>query len=218
MNHVYDSHDREHFRDLMREFPVSNQPTVTDALKVLHTRYDKLNADHFVSTLSCTSIKNFSRLFSYLPLILNSYLFNGIVSNHEYYRRITDNNYGVVYFGPNSRFEGYQPQHITNGVRSACSCLNIDEKNAIHNAVQFYQQFVMIHPFYDANGRIGRFIVEVYLNFHGFGIIWKKLCANTKWIRKLNECHKRFDGPEYERYLNYLVEHWKKFIFEATNN
>ncbi len=202
---------------LMRDFPVNDSPSISETLKIIHARYDKLNSDRLVNVLSCVSRAEFSRVFSLLPIILHSYLFKGIISNYDCYRQVTDVNNGIVHFGPNSKFNGYSPQNIDEGVRMACSSLIIDDGKAVYNAVKFYQQFVMVHPFYDANGRIGRFIVEVYLNFYGIGIVWKKLCANTQWLKKLNNCHKRFNGREYDRYLDLLVAHWKKFVFDVKN-
>ena len=197
----------------MRDFPVSEAPTLDDALKKIHARYDKLNTDHFVNILSCASSKNFVRFFSYLPLMLHQYLLNGIVSNADHYRRDSDPDHGRIFFGPNQRFTGWPPRDIEKGIRMASSHLVVNENKAIHNAVKFYQQFVMVHPFYDTNGRIGRFIVEAFLNFHGIGIFWEKLCANMTWLKKLNDCHKRFNGPDYDRYLGFLVSHWAKFTF-----
>lgn len=197
----------------MRDFPVSVPPSIDDALKQIHARYDKLNTDGFVNILSCVSSKKFNHIFLYLPLILHQYLLNGTVSNADCYRQEFDPDQGAIFFGPNQKFRGWQPREIAEGVRMASSCLIIDESKAMHNAVKFYQQFVMVHPFYDANGRIGRFIVETYLNFHGIGIVWEKLCANTKWLKKLNDCHKRFNGQDYDRYLELLVAHWSKFTF-----
>ncbi|CAK8722170.1 hypothetical protein GCAAIG_11810 [Candidatus Electronema halotolerans] len=44
-------------------------------------------------------------------------------------------------------------------------------------AASFYQRFVYIHPFNDGNGRIARFIVEVYLIYHQHRIDFERLCA-----------------------------------------
>jgi len=198
----------------MRDFPVNAPPSIDNALKKVHTRYDKLNNDYFISLLACVNSNDFTKFFNYLPLLLHQYLFSGILSNAELYRQGTDLNNGVIFFGPAGKFEGYPPKNIEIGLQMAGSHLIIDESNAVHNAVKFYQQFVMVHPFYDANGRIGRFTVETYLNFHGTSIRWRGLYANTKWLKKLNECHKRFNKPQYDRYLDYLVDHWHKYTFK----
>lgn len=98
-------------------------------------------------------------------------------------------------------------------MQRAASHLILRTDDSVYHAVKFYQQFVQIHPFYDANGRIGRFLLEIYLNLHGIGMQWKKLYANEKWIKKLNDCHRRKGASEYERYLGYLVSHWNKCTF-----
>lgn len=76
----------------------------------------------------------------------------------------------------------------------------------------------MVHPFYDANGRIGRFMLETYLNFHNMIVQWQKLHANEKWLKRLNECHKRFHSDNYELYLNRLVKHWRLSTREFKNH
>ena len=57
--------------------------------------------------------------------------------------------------------------------------------NPVRDAVTFYQQFVCIHPFYDANGRIGRFITSLYLDYHGLHISWAGLSQNQQWLKNL---------------------------------
>ncbi|MCF6185875.1 MAG: Fic family protein [Desulfobulbaceae bacterium] len=215
MNHRNDTHDREYLKQLQQDFSVDvpSPLSTSKALTAIYARYGKLNSDAFIIKLSTIGGEQFTAIFSKLPLILHRYLFAGILSNFDKYRISTDPGDGAVFFGPDQRFPGAPPDTIEQSVREACSVFVIDPMDAPYNAVKFYQQFVMIHPFYDANGRIGRFMVEVYLNFHGWGISWEKLCTNEQWIKKLNDCHKRFEQPVYDHYVDLLVNHWKKFIF-----
>lgn len=213
MNHQSDSNDKEHFRTLMRDFPVIDSPTIDQALKTVYSRYDKLNTDEFVKKLMGLDEINFSKLFRYLPFLLHGYLFEGIFSNAGKYRSHDDPANGFIAFGPRQKFKGVSPALIEDGVVHATSNLTKNTADAVFSAVKFYQQFVMVHPFYDANGRIGRFILETYLNYHGIGVLWGKLCSNEKWIKKLNNCHTMFNQPKYNEYLEYLVRHWRRFTF-----
>lgn len=198
----------------MRDFPLIEAPSVDDALRIVHARFDKLNAEKFIQKLVALQREDFRRFFEYLPLLLHDYLFDSLLANAGKYRQASDAGGGLVLFGLQQQFQGASPSSIADDVKKAASNLIPGSTDSVYNAVKFYQQFVCIHPFYDANGRIGRFIVEVYLNYYNIGIQWKKLCANEKWIKKLNDCHKRMNSPEYERYVNFLVSHWRHFIFE----
>jgi fido (protein-threonine AMPylation protein) len=198
----------------MRDFPVDDSPTVDHSLKRVYSRFNRLNTDEFVLKLMRLDEIDFSKLFSHLPLFLHSYLFKGIFSNAGNYRSHDDPGNGYIAFGLRQKFRGVPPSSIEDGVNRAISNLTKNTEDAVVNAVRFYQQFVMVHPFYDANGRIGRFILETYLNYHGIGVMWGESCSNEKWINKLNKCHKRFDQPNYDEYLGFLVNHWRKFTFQ----
>ena len=78
----------------------------------------------------------------------------------------------------------------------------------------FYQHFVKVHPFYDANGRIGRLIASIYLEYFEYKVLWKELetTKKNKFLGKLNECHKRQNPPLKEEYLEYLYDFWKPFV------
>ncbi len=52
-------------------------------------------------------------------------------------------------------------------------------------------------------------MTSIFLDYHGFYIAWNKMHQNQRWIKKLNDCHKR---PGDETYIKQLVKHWKKFI------
>ena len=217
MNHRYDSPDEEHFLQLIQDFPVENPPTIDTALSTIFSRFDKLNPDRIVNLLSCHSSEQFTLIFSTLPLIVHDYLFRDILANAGHYRKNEDPGNGLVSFGIRQQFTCSPPDQIKERVKQVCSYLIIDDNDPVYNAVKFYQKFVLVHPFYDANGRIGRFIVETYLNFHGIGMLWKKLCANEKWLKKLNECHKRNNSHEYDKYLRFLVNYWQQFTFQEVD-
>ena len=124
----------------------------------------------------------------------------------------SDPNEGKILFGLRQQFEGSHPNNISEGVQVACSYLTRSTSTPITNVVKFYQQIVHVHPFYDANGRIGRFITSVYLDYHGYHISWQGMRTNEKWLKKLNACHRRMGQDIYQNYLQILVNHWEKFI------
>lgn len=113
----------------------------------------------------------------------------------------------AFFFGPNQQFSGYSPYDIPTGVNGAYSFLIQDAGEPVVQVVRFYQLFVYVHPFYDANGRIGRFIMDVYLHYYGRHISWKKLNKNQKWLKKLNDCHRRVGQESYDRYSQILTNH-----------
>ena len=217
MNHTFDSHDREHLAELMHDFPVENPPSIDQASKLIHLRFDKLNPEQFTVALAPLSDTEFSKRMKSLPWKMHQYLFQGILSNAGLARSYIDPEKGSIYFGPRQQFKGFSPDRITNGVDMACSYLARHTNDPIGSVVNFYQLFVYVHPFYDANGRIGRFITNIYLNHHGLYLSWKRLHHNQKWLRKLNNCHKRFGQCNYDDYLQLVIEHWWKFILRRED-
>ncbi|RWX46168.1 Fic/DOC family protein [Candidatus Electrothrix aarhusensis] len=213
MNHQSDSHDRAHFRELLEDFPVPCPPVLDIALRTVHARFDQLNTEKFIHKLGTLDPEECQKLFIHLPGILHGYLFEDIFANAGLYRQIQDPNNGIIFFGPRQQFQGTPPEGIKGEIQQAVSHLIPRTNKPVYQAIKFYQQFVRVHPFYDANGRIGRFLLEIFLNLHGIGMQWKKLYANEKWIKKLNDCQRRKDVPEYERYLGYLVSHWNQCTF-----
>ena len=180
---------------------------------MVQTRFDKLNTDNFIPRLILLGEAEYRKFFLHMPCVVHRYLFNGIFSNAGQYRLQQDPKQGMVLFGARQQFRGAGPAGIKEDIQQAVAHLHFNAKDPVYDAVKFYQQFVLTHPFYDANGRIGRFLLETHLNLHGIVMEWKKLYANEKWIKKLNSCHRRMGSPEYENYLAYLVAHWRKFTF-----
>jgi len=186
----------------MREFPVAEGPPTEIALHFLHARYSALNADRITTQLPALSPERFHEVFlSLASSRLHEYLFQGLLSNAGQFRKSTDQGGGRVYFGPSQRFQGVPPEEIAQGVMRACGHLSKESQAPLLSVTKFYQQFVFVHPYYDANGRIARFIMDTYLNFHEFSFSWGAMHSSTEWLKKLNDCHKRYPGPKYEDYI-----------------
>ena len=92
--------------------------------------------------------------------------------------------------------------------------MNTSEDPVRASAV-FYYELSAIHPFYDANGRIGRLIVSLYLYRFGYRMDWQTLLENQNtFLKKLNHCIKRREtnASTLNRYINYLVRFWTKYV------
>ena len=70
-----------------------------------------------------------------------------------------------------------------------------------------------VHPFYDANGRIGRLIATMYLESHGVVLSWSEFDSKKKFINKLNRCHLK---PSEETF-GYLVEYLREFTLPLSD-
>ncbi len=80
--------------------------------------------------------------------------------------------------------------------------------------MHFYQAFVKCHPFYDANGRIGRFLVSLYLRRLEYHVLWSEMGGgdSSKFIKKLNQCHDRMGQHNFEKYMGYLVDYFREHV------
>ncbi len=160
--------------------------------------------------------------------MIHEYLFKDILSNAGSFRQQADPDNGIVQFGPaNPRrakeplFTGTSPAKLPEEIDYCCALLTMEDKDPVATSIRFYQLFVAHHPFYDANGRIARIMVTMYLDVHGYYVLWKKLNEelSAKFLKRLNDCHRRMDAPIeiYEKYFQYLLHFWRKAIIKKED-
>ena len=106
---------------------------------------------------------------------------------------------------------------IEEEVNTCVLVLKRDSFDPVVNAAEFYQRFVQIHPFYDGNGRIGRLLVIAYLDSFGLFMNWEEMEQNGKWLKRLNDCHKRYNTLKYNEYLQYHISHWRNYIIKKSD-
>ena len=152
----------------MRYFPV-DPPISLDAAteRIKDFCNSQLPAEELAEALKGLPDKAVYAFFREIPVEFHKQLFEGILNNAGEYRKSTDPNKGEVFFGPSTnQFAGADPSMIESMLRQNISTLTLSSPDPVYVAAKFYQRFVYIHPFNDGNGRIARFIVEVYLIYH----------------------------------------------------
>ncbi|MCB0210375.1 MAG: Fic family protein [Anaerolineae bacterium] len=215
--------------ELMADFPVEDSEfdSVEDAESLLQLRYQALldtlvDSKEILKRLRSIPDEGFLSLFEQLTKSLHRTLFRGILSNAGNYRQSTEPNGGTVYFGAQKgtqpRFIGTPAGEIEQVLHNVFRHLSKSTRDPVVSAVIFYQQFVRVHPFYDANGRICRLLVSLYFDYHRRYVNWDDLQRQGKWIRRLNACHDRQHQPElYNEYLGYLVAHFLNYVSDKAD-
>ncbi|MBN1407644.1 MAG: Fic family protein [Calditrichaceae bacterium] len=213
-----------HVNSLLKDFPTREINTPEDVIKKLNVRYSIISSGasfNLYKDLSKSNLNLFD-ILKLMPRVIHGYLCKDIFSNAGRYRNINDPHNGAVYFGPlrpkdaRVKFEGCHPGKIEIEIENVIRELVDPENDVIKAAIKFYQKFVFIHPFYDLNGRIGRLITNLILNYHQYHAQWKTLEENheikMQFITKLNKCHKQMDKPSYEYKIDNLYRFWKKYV------
>src|ERR1035437_922277 len=231
------ANDSAYLQELIDDFPCNPKASIATAEKWLHERYTSIEFGDFIpkvidilndpSRIIIKNDKSINPLYELFkkgekyPLVffslskeIHKYLFAKILSNAGEFRQSSDKNNGFIGFGgPNRRVAGNLKYHgstpddiIVNLINSFCH-LKEHSSDPLRNGLLFYRKFVRTHPFYDANGRIGRLIIKIYLRKFHLEIQWDKI-SNEKLMKKMNECHKREgDEKEYEKYFGYLYDY-----------
>lgn len=218
-----------YLKKLIRDFPTDIDPGETlNAFQLIAARYQRLEQSyrHMFTHLfrDNKTDKEWSRAFKRIIYTLHRYLFDSILSNAGDVRKTSDPGKGMIGFGgmrhqqQRSRFYGTTPSDIDSELDIACSHLVCEPEDPVENALRFYQHFVYIHPFYDANGRIGRVIVSTYLHLFDLYVQWNKFdgASNAEFINKLNKCHLRMEsGYGFEEYVGYLLTFFKNYVISV---
>lgn len=212
-----------YLKRLIEDFPAGVSPGEAEkAHQKIASRYSALEQSYRQLA------KQYQKLDSNLPVRLkelayaiHGFLFISILSNAGEVRKKTDPKGGRIGFGGSrhqqqrSKFAGTTPSKITTELDNAFSHLVYNPGDPIENAMRFYQHFVYIHPFYDGNGRVGRIIVSIYLHLFNYYVPWEEFDGpnNSKFISKLNACHKRMEsGYRFERYFGYLLTFFREYV------
>lgn len=220
--------EAQYLQALIRDFPVDRNLNSTEAVIKIGTRFIQLEDKKALYLKFIRNIRNnplplFELLWT-LNRAIHNYLFNEILSKAGQFRKKTDPNNGFVGFGSDrprnpsqTQFKDSNPDLIETELSKTFNFFSETDSNPIRTSILFYQKFVLIHPFYDANGRIARYIVSLYLLFHGYYVQWKIIEERhkEKFIKKLNQCHNRVGQPTFDQYFEYLHLFWKKFIIRV---
>lgn len=206
---------------MLKDFSAKEGIDPEFALKMSNIRYSEISKDVFPFLIPAIEKINYPLpdLFLGFANGFHKILFKGIFSNAGKYRQSSDPIGGKIYFGPPYRgksveFEGILPINIERELKQSFHVLTQNDPDPVFTAIQLYQRFVYIHPFYDGKGRIGRLLVSIYLGYHSFVVLWKPLENEhkDKFIRLLNKCHRSSEKPHFEHKLRALYKFWRGFI------
>jgi len=217
-----DAAELETIADLLRDFSVDPDLTPKEVYEIIWTRFNTLEQTPPYKLLvdqNRTLDVDKRQIYSRLPLELHEFLFDDLFSFAGKYRRTSDPSNGRIYFGKQHaqrrrpKFKGDRPEHIEKGVQVALNYLIEEKEDHIYNTIRFYQKFVNVHPFYDANGRIGRLIASLYLKNNGWVMNWSEFDSKNKFIKKLNTCH---NNPSEENF-GYLINYVRPFLISLDS-
>ena len=217
-----------HLADLLKDFATKNQYTPEAAFTLIKSRFRAFEKSNFIPEI-CAKLKSIDQsgypgLFRNFAKIIHHYIFLDILTNAGEYRRSSDPGGGLILFGGQkqcrleSKFKGVSADNIEHDLNKAFLWLG-ENGDPVENVLRFYQQFANIHPFYDANGRIARILMIVYLLINNLTIKREPFDQSKgKFLKRLNRCHERFGTDKSEEYFKYFFHFMNKFITPLNLN
>ena len=212
--------------DLLTDFGVAGHPPPEEALRLIGSRFDVLMAAFEGLADGSEDERGFARaqpaeLYLRLARACHHALFVDLLRNAGDFRAHTDAGGGSVVFGGQSprelrpNFRGATPKSIEPELLRAFDLL-AGSDDPIRASILCYQRFQRVHPFYDANGRIGRLLVTLYLVAHGQYPQWAMLDQHHgRFVHYLNHVHKRaLDDPSRADHEDHLVRFWRKHVLD----
>lgn len=148
-------------------------------------------------------------------------LYGGLLSNAGEPRRPGDAGGSAVYYGGTRgarrepRFTGSPTDRIDADLDAAFArlqdCRGRRADEAPDRAVLFYADISRVHPFYDGNGRAGRFVVSVYLHLHGWLVEWGRIEAREgQFLKRINNVNEKATAAtDYEALL---LRYWRRHV------
>ena len=187
--------EERYLADLLADFGAEGHPSASNALRLVYERYREL--ERRIPTLASlvTELVRESETvpdtFSLLLTDLHLFMYEGVLRNAGTFRQPTDSLGGAVRFGGTksqshrARYHGTPAASIEGEIHAARHLLD-GADDPVRAAIYFYLELSAIHPFYDANGRIGRMLVSVYLFRHGYYCSVKPiLMGSVRLVRPL---------------------------------
>jgi Fic family protein len=198
-------------KDLLKDFSADPNLSAEEVYRTSWSRFHILEQVPLNEILQEKLILRILRtpIYASLPEAFHKFIYDGLYTFAGKYRSKVDPHGGKIYFGHQHaqrrkpKFDGDPPDKINEGVLDAVLFLKKRTKDPLYNAIRFYQKFVNVHPFYDANGRIGRLIATMYLADHNLVLSWSEFDSKSKFIKKLNYTH---INPSKETF-GYLVDY-----------
>ncbi|MCC5907520.1 MAG: Fic family protein [Balneolaceae bacterium] len=198
--------------DLLKDFAADPNLTAEEVYRTSWSRFNILEQVPFHEILHKKWILRVIRrpIYAVLPQAFHKFIYDGLFTFAGRYRSKNDPHDGNIYFGQQHaqrrkpKFTGDHPDNIKEGILEAVRFLKRNPKNPLYNSARFYQKFVNVHPFYDANGRIGRLIASMYLADHDLVLSWSEFDSKSKFIKKLNRCHLNPNADNFGYLVNYM--------------
>lgn len=124
----------------------------------------------------------------------------------------TDANYIINYKG--ERFDFVPPadvieriHELLNKTNTAIDAIKANRKDAPHPidvAIQFHLDYIIIHPFYDGNGRTARILTNLLLISFGYPPFWIKKNEEDRYSRYLADIQGYGGNPDL--FLDFVAE------------